>query len=126
MSKYIVIKDTYVSGTSIFAGDTFALNNRTRVEHGFVTVGKPDLANLKLAGRVVPLADADEDQIELADNRAAYLEKVFTKQDADAEAAEEAAARRAQASDEEVAPRAPRKTTSKKSAAQQTNPEGAE
>src|SRR4051794_23357423 len=85
--KYIVVKDTYVSGTPVFAGDTFVLNNPQRVEHGSVTVGKPDLANLKLANRVVALADASEEEIELAEKRGAYLEQLFEKQDAEREAA---------------------------------------
>lgn len=129
--KFIVIQDTYVSGTPVFAGDTLVLNNRTRVEHGHVTVGKPELANLKLANRVVSFAEADDAQVELAEKRAARLEKIFAEQDEAAELAEEAARNRRQNVDDtdviETAPRAraPRANRTNKPASQQTNPEGA-
>ena len=72
--KYIFIQDTFVSGTAVFAGETFVLNQQVAVEHGNITVGKPDLGQLKLGNRVVSFGEATEEHLELVEARAAYLE----------------------------------------------------
>ena len=105
--KILVIQDTFVGGVPVFAGDQLVLNQTTVLPDGNVTVSNGDLVNLKLANRVVDLALATDEQLDLIDAREAARET------------------KAAAANKAAALRAAKTATRKKSASQQTEVEGA-
>lgn len=75
--KILVIQDSFVSGVPIFAGEVLPLNQTVPLPEGNVTVGNGELANLRLANRVVDFADATDEQLALVESRdEAKAEKV--------------------------------------------------
>lgn len=69
--KILVIQDSFVSGTPVFAGEVLGLNQTVEYPpNRLITVGKSDLSNLTLANRVVEYDAEDESHAALVEERA--------------------------------------------------------